>query len=113
MLRAFASSDPLPEDALAATGPPRYPRPATELGAPLGVTPAPAARGAERLGLATVGDLLEHLPRDRSEARTVAQLVPGETATVVVEGRSITSRPGRRRGGGPPVGAGGGGPGGP
>src|SRR5215213_4353988 len=98
MLRAFASSDPLPEDALAATGPPRYPRPATELAAPLDVNPAPAAKGAERLGLATVGDLLEHLPRDRSEARTVGQLVPGETATVVVEVRSIASRPVRRRG---------------
>jgi ATP-dependent DNA helicase RecG len=98
MLRAFASSHPLPDDALAATGPPRYPRPVTELGAPLEVTPAPAAKGAERLGLATVGDLLEHLPRDRSEARTVAQLTPGETATVLVEVRSITSRSVRRRG---------------
>jgi ATP-dependent DNA helicase RecG len=98
MLRAFASPEPLPEDALAASGPPRYPRPREALGAPLDVKPAPAAKGAERLGLLTVGDLLEHLPRDRSEARTVAQLVPGETATVVVEVRSITSRAVRRRG---------------
>ncbi len=98
MLRAFASPEPLPEDALAASGPPRYPRPGEALGAPLDVKPAPAAKGAERLGLLTVGDLLEHLPRDRSEARTVAQLVPGETATVVVEVRSITSRAVRRRG---------------
>src|SRR6185503_14626753 len=49
-------------------------------------------------GLGTVGDLLEHLPRDTGEARTVATLVPGETATVLVEVRSITSRPVRRRG---------------
>ena len=60
--------------------------------------PAPAAKGAERLGLLTVGDLLEHLPRDRSQARTIAELAPGEVATVVVEVRSITSRPVRRRG---------------
>jgi ATP-dependent DNA helicase RecG len=98
MLRAFASPDPLPEAALRADGPPRYPRPEATLGAPLEVKPAPAARGAERLGVTTVGALLEHLPRDRSAARTVAQLVPGETATVLVEVRSITSRSVRRRG---------------
>jgi ATP-dependent DNA helicase RecG len=50
------------------------------------------------LGLATVGDLLEHLPRDRREARTIAELTRGEAATVVVEVRSISSRPVRRRG---------------
>jgi ATP-dependent DNA helicase RecG len=94
---AFASAEPLSDDALHAAGPPRYPRP-SHLAEPLQVAPAPAARGAERLGLATVGDLLEHLPRDRSEARTVGQLVRGESATVVVEVRSITSRPVRRRG---------------
>jgi ATP-dependent DNA helicase RecG len=94
---AFASAEPLGADALSADGGPRLPRP-SRLAAPLAVAPAPAAKGAERLGLHTVGDLLEHLPRDRSEARTVDQLVPGETATVVVEVRSITSRPVRRRG---------------
>ena len=62
------------------------------------VEPAPAAKAALALGLETVGDLLEHLPRDRREARTVAALGPGETATVVVEVRSIRSRPVRRRG---------------
>ena len=62
------------------------------------MTPAPAAKGAERLGLLTVGDLLEHLPRDRSQARTIAELAPDEVATIVVEVRSITSRPVRRRG---------------
>jgi ATP-dependent DNA helicase RecG len=97
MLRAFASGEPLPEPALMAAGPPRYPR-LERLAAPLEIRPAPAAKGAERLGLITVGDLLAHLPRDRSEARTVAQLAPGETATVIVEVRSIKSRPVRRRG---------------
>ena len=57
-----------------------------------------ADEGAEQLGLTTVGALLEHLPRDRREARTVATLVAGEQATVVVEVRSISSRPVRRRG---------------
>jgi ATP-dependent DNA helicase RecG len=50
------------------------------------------------LGLETVGDLLEHLPRDRRKARTVAELAQGESATVVVEVRSISSRSVRRRG---------------
>ena len=57
-----------------------------------------AQHAAEVLGLETVGDLLEHLPRDRREARAVAELTPGEAATVVVEVRSISSRPVRRRG---------------
>jgi len=91
---AFAGAAPLPEAALRAA---RTPRP-SRLAAPLAVSPAPAARGAERLGLRTVGDLLEHLPRARGEARTVAALTPGETATVVVEVRSIAARSVRRRG---------------
>jgi ATP-dependent DNA helicase RecG len=94
---AFASTDPLPPDALAAHAPPSYPRP-SELAQPLELKAAKAQKGAEALGLTTVGDLLEHLPRDRREARTVAQLQPDEVATLVVEVRSITSRPVRRRG---------------
>ena len=97
MIRAFASAEPLPDDALHAAGPPRYPRP-SRLATPLAVSPAPAAKGAERLGLHTVGDLLEHLPRDRQAARTIGELALEETATVVAEVRSITSRSVRRRG---------------
>jgi ATP-dependent DNA helicase RecG len=93
---AFASSRPLEADELSAA-PIRYPRP-SHLAAPLEVEGAKAAKAAEGLGLHTVGDLLEHLPRDRREARSVAQLVPGEVATVVVAVRSIASRPVRRRG---------------
>jgi ATP-dependent DNA helicase RecG len=93
---AFASSDPLPEPALHAA-PIRYPRP-SRLTTPLPVTPAKAAAAAERLGLHTVGDLLEHLPRDRQHARTIATLGVDEVATVIVEVRSIASRPVRRRG---------------
>jgi ATP-dependent DNA helicase RecG len=57
-----------------------------------------AQLAARHLGLATVGDLLGHLPRDRREARAIAELVRGESATVVVEVRSISSRSVRRRG---------------
>ncbi|MEO8691008.1 MAG: ATP-dependent DNA helicase RecG, partial [Solirubrobacteraceae bacterium] len=96
MIRTFASAEPLPDDALHAAGPPRYPRP-SRLATPLPVEPAPAAKGAERLGLLTVGDLLEHLPRDRLQARTIGQLAIDETATVVTEVRSITSRSVRTR----------------
>ena len=51
----------------------------SRLAAPLSVPGPKAGRAAEHLGLRTVGDLLEHLPRDRREARAVAELVPGET----------------------------------
>ena len=94
---AFTTSDPLDDDALRAAGPPRYPRP-SRLATPLEVTPAKAAAAAERLGLDTVGALLEHLPRDRQSARTIAELSMDEVATVVVQVRSITSRPVRKRG---------------
>jgi ATP-dependent DNA helicase RecG len=52
------------------------------------------------LGLETVGDLLEHLPRrhaDRGDVRPIASLTPDEDATVEVEVRSITTRPSRNR----------------
>ena len=39
-----------------------------------------------------------HLPRDRRDARAVAELEPGDSATVVVQVRSISSRSVRRRG---------------
>jgi ATP-dependent DNA helicase RecG len=94
---AFASSSALPDAALRAAEPPHYPRVTRWLGA-LEVSPPKAAAAAERLGLRCAGDLLEHLPRDRAETRTVGDLVPGETATVVVDVRSITSRSVRRRG---------------
>ncbi|MGA9857806.1 MAG: ATP-dependent DNA helicase RecG [Solirubrobacteraceae bacterium] len=95
-LTAFASSHALSPDELAAA-PVRYPRP-SRLRAELHFDHAKAAKAAQGLGLATVEDLLRHLPRDRREARSIAQLQPGETATVVVEVRGITSRPVRRRG---------------
>jgi ATP-dependent DNA helicase RecG len=93
---AFASSRSL-DGAEMAQAPIRYPRP-SELARRLSVEGTKAQAAAETLGLLTVGDLLEHLPRDHREARSVSQLVAGETATVVVEVRSIASRPVRRRG---------------
>jgi ATP-dependent DNA helicase RecG len=95
MPTAFASPDALSATELE-DAPVRYPRPSL-LDARLEARPR-AARALEALRLHTVGDLLEHLPHDRREARTVADLRPGETATVVVEVRSIRARPVRRRG---------------
>ncbi|MCW2984378.1 MAG: ATP-dependent helicase RecG [Conexibacter sp.] len=77
--------------------PVRLPRP-SRLAAPLDIKPPTAQAAAESIGLETVGDLLDHLPRATGEARTIAELAIDETATVLVEVRSITSRPVRRRG---------------
>jgi len=93
---SFASSRPL-ERAELLEAPIRYPRP-ERLSAPLHAGGPKSTEAAASLGLHTVGDLLEHLPHDRREARAVAQLATGESATVVVEVRAIASRPVRRRG---------------
>jgi ATP-dependent DNA helicase RecG len=96
-VRAFAAADDLTLEELLAA-PVRWPHFAAwdaQLDVPGGKK---AQAAAEQLGLETVGDLLEHLPRARQAARTVAALVAGETASVVVEVRSIRSRPVRRRG---------------
>ncbi len=93
---AFATSQSLDPRRLR-EAPIRYPRP-SRLERPLTLPGAKAEQAAQTLGLHTVGDLLEHLPRDRREARAVVELVPGESATVVAEVRTISSRPVRRRG---------------
>src|SRR5579863_5085237 len=93
---AFATTRELTPDELSAA-PIRYPSP-RQLERPLRVSGAKAAQGAESLGLHTVGDLLEHLPRARREARTLADLIQGETATIVVAVKQIAARPVRRRG---------------
>jgi ATP-dependent DNA helicase RecG len=72
--------------------PVRWPRP-SRLAMPLEHKSAKTREGLAALGLDTVGDLLEHMPRDRREARTVAELQVGEQATVLVQVRSIASRP--------------------
>jgi ATP-dependent DNA helicase RecG len=96
MATGFASNDELDPEALA-DAPVRWPRP-SRLARPVIWKPRPAAEAAETLQLTTVGALLAHLPRDSGEARTIAELERDETATVIVEVRSITSRPVRRRG---------------
>ncbi len=95
-VRAFATSHTLPLEEVHAA-PIHYPRP-SRLAAPLSLDGAKARRAAQTLGLRTVADLLDHLPRDRREARTLGQLQVGESATVVVEVRRIASRSVRRRG---------------
>ncbi len=95
-MRAFADTSELDRDALAGA-PVRWPRPSA-LQRAVAWRPAPAAEAAETLGLTTVGALLEHLPRDTGEARTVGGLAVDDTATVLVEVRSVRSRPVRRRG---------------
>jgi ATP-dependent DNA helicase RecG len=93
---AFAATEELDLDALR-DAPVRWPRP-EQLARPLSWGVQTVADAAHALGIDTVGDLLAHLPRDTGEGRTVADLQPDEVATVVVEVRSITSRPVRRRG---------------
>ncbi len=95
--RAFADVRVLGREVMLGA-PVRWPRPSRLL---LALDPPGGGKqleGLQALGLRTVGDLLEHFPRDRREARTVATLQPGEQATVSVEVRTIASRPVRRRG---------------
>jgi ATP-dependent DNA helicase RecG len=94
--RAFAATDELDEGDLLAA-PVRWPRP-DALSEPVDWKPAPAAAAAEALEIESVGDLLQHLPRDTGEARTIGELQLEDTATVLVEVRSVRSRPVRRRG---------------
>jgi ATP-dependent DNA helicase RecG len=92
-MHAFGSSEPL--EAELGSGP----RPSV-LDTPLEVKPVRAAKAAEALGLETVGDLLEHFPRehaDRREARTIASLSAPEDVTVIAEVRRISSRRARGR----------------
>jgi ATP-dependent DNA helicase RecG len=77
--------------------PVRWPRP-SRLEDALDVPAGKLADGLRALGLTSVGALLEHLPRDSREARTVFALKAGEQATVAVQVRKIVARPVRRRG---------------
>ena len=93
---AFAATTELDRrDALLA--PVRYPSP-RRLEAPLLLDGPKARQAAKALGLQSVGDLLEHVPRDRRDARAIATLEPSEAATIVAEVRKISSRSVRRRG---------------
>src|SRR3989442_1056303 len=94
--RALASARALTREELIGA-PLRWPRPA-RLHRPLELPGARMGRALEPLGVRSVGDLLEHLPSDSRQARTVAALQAGEQATVAVQVRAIASRPVRRRG---------------
>ncbi|HTA36868.1 MAG TPA: ATP-dependent DNA helicase RecG [Solirubrobacteraceae bacterium] len=95
-IRAFAGERALSYAELLAA-PLRWPRP-ERLSEPLSLPAGKFADGMAALGLGTVGELLEHLPRDSRESRTIAGLRSGEQATVAVQVHSISSRAVRRRG---------------
>lgn len=94
--RGFATGEPLDRGQLLRS-PVRWPRPSRlDQQVP---APGPKAQAAlESLGAATVGGLLEHLPRTSSVAKSIDELAIGESATVVATVESIRSRPVRRRG---------------
>jgi ATP-dependent DNA helicase RecG len=77
--------------------PVRWPRPSRLLGRI--ELPARQAEAAARLGLFTLGDLIEHVPvaHQQRAGRLVKELRSGEEASVEVELRSISLRPTRRR----------------
>src|SRR5438445_7282033 len=93
---AFASTRALSRRAMIGA-PVLWPRPSRLL-EPLELPAGKMTEGLASLGLLTLGALLEHLPRDSREARTIATLAIGEQATVAVQVRTIRSRPVRRRG---------------
>ncbi len=93
--RAFASTDGLTRQELI-DAPVAWPRPSQLLTA-LEPPAKKMAAGMRALGLLTVGDLLEHLPSDSREARTVGALRAGEQATVAVQVRTISARSVRSR----------------
>jgi ATP-dependent DNA helicase RecG len=96
LARAFASTRPLTREEMIAA-PVRWPRP-SRLREPLKLPAKKMTEGMHALGLQTLGDLLEHLPSDSREARTVGALRADEQATVSVQVRRISSRSVRRRG---------------
>ncbi len=95
-LTAFAGDGSLTRAQLLAA-PVRWPRP-SRLRGTLELPTKKLTDGLAALEVCTLGELLEHLPRDHREARTVAGLRVGEQATVAVRVRSIAGRQVRRRG---------------
>src|SRR5207244_12113179 len=75
----------------------RWVRP-SRLDQPLVLPRGRVAQAMRALGVHTVGELLEHLPADSRQSRSVAALRAGEPATGAVEVRSLRSRPVRRSG---------------
>lgn len=77
---------------------PRATKPKAALDSPLSVVPmlkADDAKRLEKLGLTTLGDLIHHFPHrhiDRSSIKTIADLKPGEEATIVVNVMQVQNR---------------------
>src|SRR4051812_20018972 len=100
--RAIGSGEPLGHERLITAALKTLPRPSI-LDAPVtklrGAGPKLSA-AAEEMGIASLGDLLRHLPhgyRDRADPVRLADLRLGEEATVEVEVGSAKLRPTRRR----------------
>src|ERR671919_298493 len=100
--RGIGDGEPLGYDQLLASPLKTLPRPSI-LYAPItklrGAGPKLSA-AAEEMGIASLGDLLRHLPhgyRDRAEPVRLADLRLGEEATVQVEAIRAKVRPTRRR----------------
>lgn len=97
---AFASKQAVDSDQLL-SAPWRSPR-QEELDAPLGVKGPKATKGAEALGLFSIGDLLGHFPHrheDRGEVLSISELKSGQDATIEVEVRSVETRRAWKRNG--------------
>ncbi len=93
---AFGSTEPFGLDRLLAA-PLRRARPSRWERAS-GFTGKKALASAAHLGIDRVGGLLRHLPVESGAISTIGGLRPDERSTVLVEVRSIRSRPVRRRG---------------
>ncbi|MFL5872939.1 MAG: ATP-dependent DNA helicase RecG [Solirubrobacterales bacterium] len=98
-MRSFAGERDLGRAELLAA-PLHWPRPSVlevSLGALRGIGPKTAEAAAEA-GLRTIGDLLFHVPRRHRDLRIreLADVSPGETATVQVEVQGSQPRPFRR-----------------
>ena len=100
--RAIGTGAELGDDALRAIGLRSTPHP-SRLGAPITALKGAGPKLAEvaaGIGIASLGDLLWHLPhgyRDRTSIREVGDLRIGEEATVMVTVKSARVRPTRRR----------------
>lgn len=73
------------------------PRPSA-LASPLERSAPKLAGALKSLGIATVGELIEHLPRELRASRSIQMLKVGEQATIAVQVSSIGRRTIRRRG---------------
>jgi ATP-dependent DNA helicase RecG len=93
---AFGSTEPFGVDRLLAA-PLRRARP-SRWARSSGFGGKKALASAAHLGIDSVGGLLRHLPVESGAISTISGLRPDERATVLVEVRSIRSRPVRRRG---------------